>query len=587
VPAVLLATAHIDAALGACDLAACQPADIVAAYTASFGADNCGGATDQTAHQYSTGCDTADCTKDQLESKFGACGVVQGCIDALAFNYNPAATVDDGSCVTQAATTYQAQRDRYACETGTSEWETITDSTKCADAFAATGWEITHNSGVPYSSDYGPAGCYVDPYDDSGASTPPEYTRPELNTGDADVSCQEISLATIYGKRVYRCLCAYTGAVCPNTDGTVANTLYTYDDSGIGTEATCGCGNNAVCAHGEYCLSDGAGGTCHDKVRIFGCTEPEKHNYNPTATTDTTDEPCLDNTCPATGPNALQTYNTEGVSTASNCACDTETCAPNQYCWKPLFAEAQCSDEAPTVGCTNPQAGNYNPDAEHDDGSCNDVFGCTNPIHDNYNQYATTDDGSCESNGCTTSSDNGRRPVNYRPIATVDDGSCVSPWTGMRAVVATITSGTCTSNGYEVMDSSDCYTKLCAVNSNNCNYDQTNGDLYIDNQNPDHGSDFPRGCYKYLIEEGGTDYYYWYNQYGSSNACSSEKVCYCDRKLPKCLSEDGTLANTLRSYDQFDTATNLECACADTACPHGQFCTVTDSVGTCSSTATS
>ena len=57
-----------------CDLAACEPADIVAAYTSRFGADNCGGATDQTAHQYSTGCDTADCTKDQLELKFGACG---------------------------------------------------------------------------------------------------------------------------------------------------------------------------------------------------------------------------------------------------------------------------------------------------------------------------------------------------------------------------------------------------------------------------------------------------------------------------------------------------------------------------------
>ena len=261
-PAVLLATAGIDAALGACNLAACQPADIVAAYTSSFGADNCGGATDQTAHQYSTGCDTADCTKDQLESKFGACGVVQGCTDSLAFNHNPTATVDDGSCVTQAATTYQAQRDRYACETKTSEWKTITDAITCVDAAAATGWEITHSSGTPASTTSGPAGCYVEPYDGSGGKTPPAYTHPNFNTGSATKSCEYVSPHTFYGKNVNRCLCAYTGAACPNTDDTVVNTLYTYDSLGSATQATCGCGNNAVCAHGQYCTVTNNVGNC-------------------------------------------------------------------------------------------------------------------------------------------------------------------------------------------------------------------------------------------------------------------------------------------------------------------------------------
>lgn len=263
VPAVLLATAHIDTALGACDLTACQPADIVAAYTSSFGTDNCGGATDQSAYQYSTGCVTAGCTKDQLESKFGACGDVYGCTNSGAFNYNPAATVDDGSCVTlMRSTTYQAQRDRADCETGTSEWETITDSTKCADAAAATGWEITHISGAPYSTDYGPAGCFVDPYDGTGGGTPPEYTRPDFNAGLATKSCQYVGPFTNYGRKVHRCLCAYTGAACPNTGGTLANTLYTYDSSGSATQATCGCGNNNVCAHGEYCTVTFSVGTC-------------------------------------------------------------------------------------------------------------------------------------------------------------------------------------------------------------------------------------------------------------------------------------------------------------------------------------
>ncbi|MEK7642432.1 MAG: hypothetical protein AAB392_01415, partial [Patescibacteria group bacterium] len=82
----------------------------------------------------------------------------------------------------------------------------------------------------------------------------------------------------------------------------------------------------------------------------------------------------------------------------------------------------------PVLGCTDPEATNYNPNATQDDGSCQyppaPVLGCTNPDATNYNPNATQDDGSCilPVLGCMNPS-----ATNYNPLATQDDGSCVFP----------------------------------------------------------------------------------------------------------------------------------------------------------------
>jgi len=81
--------------------------------------------------------------------------------------------------------------------------------------------------------------------------------------------------------------------------------------------------------------------------------------------------------------------------------------------------------EAPIGGCMDPDAPNYNPDATYDDGSCEilctPILGCTNPNSLNFNPNATEDDGSCIAivRGCTNP-----RASNYNPNANVDDGSC-------------------------------------------------------------------------------------------------------------------------------------------------------------------
>jgi len=72
-------------------------------------------------------------------------------------------------------------------------------------------------------------------------------------------------------------------------------------------------------------------------------------------------------------------------------------------------------------GCTNPAYYEYNPLANTDDGSCSTllVYGCTNPNASNYDSTANTDDGSCVFAGCTDPN-----AFNYDSNATVDDGSC-------------------------------------------------------------------------------------------------------------------------------------------------------------------
>lgn len=77
------------------------------------------------------------------------------------------------------------------------------------------------------------------------------------------------------------------------------------------------------------------------------------------------------------------------------------------------------------VGCTDNEACNYNPQAIIDNGTCEYVTcaGCTDPDATNYDSTATIDDDSCnydDIEGCTD-----EEALNYNPFANVDDGSCI------------------------------------------------------------------------------------------------------------------------------------------------------------------
>ena len=83
----------------------------------------------------------------------------------------------------------------------------------------------------------------------------------------------------------------------------------------------------------------------------------------------------------------------------------------NQYCIV-LPSPPVC-----ILGCMDPLASNFNPDATCED-FC-EFLGCTDDVADNYDPNANVDDGSCEYLGCTDPIAN-----NYDPNANVDDGSC-------------------------------------------------------------------------------------------------------------------------------------------------------------------
>jgi len=185
----------------------------------------------------------------------------------------------------------------------------------------------------------------------------------------------------------------------------------------------------------------------------MGCTDATACNYDEQACTD--DGSCVDETtcnsdCSDGG--ILEFWDAVNCRCApaqmTTLGCMDETA--NNYNPNANCDDGSCNDDI--LGCTDPCAGNYNPDAEVDDNSCDpydidcnsdcmigdvevwntedcacrlitvSILGCTNDMANNYNPDATCNDGSCdfsEPAGCTDPC-----AGNYNPDVMLDDGSC-------------------------------------------------------------------------------------------------------------------------------------------------------------------
>ncbi len=280
---------------------------------------------------------------------------------------------------------------------------------------------------------------------------------------------------------------------CPDPgcdDGDCTNGLETWDD--VNCQCVPGipptpCTDDGDCTNG-FEFWDPSVCQCFTTPPVFGCTDPTAPNFDPNATCD--DGSCI---CPDPG------------------TCDDGDCTNGFEAWDPSVCE--CFTTAPVLGCTDPTAPNFDPNATCDDGSCIcpdpgtcDDNDCTNGIETwdfvNCECVAGTpptpcvDDGDCTNgfevwntntcncditppvSGCTDPTS-----PNFDPNATCDDGSCICPDPG------TCDDNDCT-NGVETwdfvncecvagtpptpcVDDGDCTNGFEIWNTNTCNCDIT------------------------------------------------------------------------------------------------------------------
>lgn len=285
---------------------------------------------------------------------------ISGCTNPFSPNYNPAATVDDGSCncnCPEIKISVLKSFDTIGQNTmHPTNSEAIVEVTNGSSNTPISGWmELTDLDG-------GITKYFIDNFNNSKT-----YAAFNVNPN------------TFFNKVKVDFTIFLNGMLCvfnKTVNFSNLDCVRTYDDDGI-TVLTEDCSS-------EYTL----GGD------IYGCTDPLSINYNSCATID--DDSCEYSLSGCTNP-LSSNYNPFAT-----------------------FDDGSCI--LPTFGCTDPNSLNYNPAATIDNGSC--VYpltlGCNNPLASNYNPNADFNDGSCVfASGCTSSG-----ATNYNPLAAIDDGSC-------------------------------------------------------------------------------------------------------------------------------------------------------------------
>ena len=203
------------------------------------------------------------------------------------------------------------------------------------------------------------------------------------------------------------------------------------------------------------CLDDADGDGVCDADEVPGCTDETACNYNPEATDE--DGTCAEvDECGVCGGGGIPD---------GDCDCDGNQLDALGVCGgtcpADLDGDGVCDTDA-ILGCTYPEACNYEPEADVNDGSCDflSCAGCTDAEALNYDADATVEDGSCLYGGCTDPD-----AANYDATADLDDGSCEFP--------GCTNPNACNYDMEANVDDGSCDTESCAgcTIESACNFD--------------------------------------------------------------------------------------------------------------------
>jgi len=431
--------------------------------------------------------DLVDCDGNCLDDADGdgVCDAdeVPGCTDETACNYDAEATDDDGSCL---------QLDECGVcggggipdgdcdcdgnefdECGVCGGEGIADGDcDCdgnqLDALGVCGGDCAVDADADGICD--DVDDCVGAYDDCGVCNGPgaiyECGCAEIPDGDCDCDGNQLDAIGVCGGTCAED--ADADGICDDVDDCVGD----YDDCGVcngpGSIYECGCadipdgdcdcdGNqlDAIGVCGGDCPGDVDGDGICDTDEIPGCTDEAACNYNPEATDE--DGTCAEvDECGVCGGGGIPD---------GECDCDGNQLDALGVCGgtcpADLDGDGVCDTDA-ILGCTYPEACNYEPEADVNDGSCDflSCAGCTDAEALNYDADATVEDGSCLYGGCTDPD-----AANYDATADLDDGSCEFP--------GCTNPNACNYDMEANVDDGSCDTESCAgcTIESACNFD--------------------------------------------------------------------------------------------------------------------